>query len=475
MQLRNNSIDALRGYSILTMILSGSIAYSAVMPAWMFHAQVPPPLHQFIPTIPGITWVDLVFPFFIFSMGAAIPLALKKHIDAKSGFIPILKIAIKRFVLLVFFALITNHMKAWVIAEHPGVKENALSIFAFALLFFQFYHNEKHKKIFIILKVIAFVSAVILLYTLPFWKGKGFDFYKSDIIIVVLANMAIFGTVIYYLTFNKPNLRWGILAFVMAFFLAAKEPANSWTKSIFNFNHIGNLYFDWCYQFYFLKYLFVVIPGTIAGEFILQNLNNKALEVNTHNKLFNNNKKYEIILAVFSIILIVMNLYGLYTRVLLFNFISSTIICFIILIICNKKIANTLLKKFAETGTYLLLLGLCFEAYEGGIKKDVSTYSYYFVCSGLAFFCLILIIVLDSLKYSNGVIKYLSLNGQNPMLAYVVGSLVVLPLLSITQLQQYWNSMNQNIFIGTLKGILFTAVVSFVTIFFVKRKWFWKT
>jgi Na+/phosphate symporter len=61
------------------------------------------------------------------------------------------------------------------------------------------------------------------------------------------------------------------------------------------------------------------------------------------------------------------------------------------------------------------------------------------------------------------------------MLAYVVGSLVVLPLLSITQLQQYWNSMNQNIFIGTLKGILFTAVVSFVTIFFVRRKWFWKT
>ena len=102
MQLRNNSIDALRGFAILTMILSGSIAYSAVMPAWMFHAQVPPPLHQFIPTLPGITWVDLVFPFFLFSMGAAIPLALKKHIDNKSGFKPILKIAIKRFALLIF-------------------------------------------------------------------------------------------------------------------------------------------------------------------------------------------------------------------------------------------------------------------------------------------------------------------------------------------------------------------------------------
>jgi predicted acyltransferase len=475
MQFRNNSIDALRGYSILTMILSGSIAYSSVMPAWMFHAQVPPPLHKFIPTIPGITWVDLVFPFFLFSMGASIPLALKKHFDAKSGFIAILKIAIKRFALLIFFALFTNHMKAWVIAENPGIQENLLSIFAFALLFFQFYKSDNHKTIFFILKVIAFVLAIILLFVLPFWKGTGFDFYKSDIIIVVLANMAFFATIIYYFTVTKPNIRWGILVFIMAFFLAAKEPTNSWTKSIFNFSHIGNLYFDWCYQFYFLKYLFIVIPGTIAGDFILQDLNNKALEVNANNKLFDNYKRYEFLLAVLSVTLVLLNLYGLFTRALLFNFISTTIICIVSLIICNKTNHISLLKKFTETGTYLLLLGLCFEAYEGGIKKDVSTYSYYFVCSGLAFFCLIIFTVLNNLKYSKAIVKYLSLNGQNPMVAYVAGSLIVLPVLSITQLNKYWDGMNQNLFIGTLKGLLFTAVVSIITIFCVKKKWFWKT
>jgi predicted acyltransferase len=38
---------------------------------------VPPPDHKFNPAIPGITWVDLVFPFFLFSMGVAIPLALR--------------------------------------------------------------------------------------------------------------------------------------------------------------------------------------------------------------------------------------------------------------------------------------------------------------------------------------------------------------------------------------------------------------
>ena len=97
MQQRNQSLDALRGFAILTMIVSGSIAYGDVLPAWMFHAQVPPPLHKFDPSIFGITWVDLVFPFFLFSMGAAIPLSLRKYIEHRSGFGTIAWIAAKRF------------------------------------------------------------------------------------------------------------------------------------------------------------------------------------------------------------------------------------------------------------------------------------------------------------------------------------------------------------------------------------------
>ena len=78
MKERFLQLDALRGCAIFTMILSGSIAYGPALPGWMFHAQVPPPTHQFNPLLPGITWVDLVFPFFLFCMGAAIPIALLK-------------------------------------------------------------------------------------------------------------------------------------------------------------------------------------------------------------------------------------------------------------------------------------------------------------------------------------------------------------------------------------------------------------
>lgn len=77
---RNQALDALRGFAILTMILSGSIAFGNVLPAWMFHAQVPPPEHKFNPTLAGITWVDLVFPFFLYCMGYVVRLTLKKYI-----------------------------------------------------------------------------------------------------------------------------------------------------------------------------------------------------------------------------------------------------------------------------------------------------------------------------------------------------------------------------------------------------------
>ncbi|MFN5135778.1 MAG: DUF5009 domain-containing protein [Chitinophagaceae bacterium] len=465
---RNESLDALRGFAILTMILSGAIAYGDVLPAWMFHAQVPPPVHKFDPTIPGITWVDLVFPFFLFSMGAAIPLSLKKHIKNNKGFLFVLGMALKRFLLLAFFALFSQHMKAWVIADAPTTVDHLLSLLAFVLLFFQFYENknEKLKTVFLIAKLISFAVALFLLWKLPFWGGKGFDFYRSDIIIMVLANMALFGTVIYYLTADKPLLRIGLLPFIMAVFLAAKEPAGGWAKELFQFNAIGDFKFDWLYKFYFLKYLFIIIPGTVAGEMMMREVNSEKSIVN---------KKTENLLLLISVTLVIVNLYGLFTRLLFVNLIASSALCAAAMYLLKQSTKENLYKQLATAGMYLLLLGLFFEAYEGGIKKDLSTYSYYFVTSGLAFYTLTAFSVMAKRSFLSSVSTYLSLNGKNPMVAYVAGNLVLLPLLNLTQTKAYWDAMHQNFFMGLMKGVVFTGIVSLITIFFVKRKWFWKT
>jgi predicted acyltransferase len=120
-------------------------------------------------------------------------------------------------------------------------------------------------------------------------------------------------------------------------------------------------------------------------------------------------------------------------------------------------------------------LGLSFEAYEGGIKKDFSTYSYYFVTVGLAFFSFIVLAVLQSLTIAKPIHRFMVLSGQNPMMAYVSGSLLLLPIMHLTGVIDYWNGMNGSFFSGFLKGLLFTILACGVTFPFTKKGMVWKS
>jgi predicted acyltransferase len=469
---RNASLDTLRGFAIFTMILSGSIAYGDALPAWMYHAQVPPPLHDFNPKLPGITWVDLVFPFFLFSMGAAIPLALqKKELTTKK----VVFSTLKRFVLLAFFALFFNHLKAWVIAENPSWKEEFISVGAFILLLFLLIKIKK-KLLEIITKLVVFIIAILLLYYLPFHKGKGFDLYKSDIIIMVLANMALFGTLIYWFTQKIPLVRVGVLLFIMAIFLSAKEPIESWQKTLFNFNAIGNFKIDWLYKFYFLKYLFIILPGTVVGEWMVKSTlvgTGKARQTLTEKVL--KKDKHSISICILICYILFCNLFCLFNRYLVANVIVTSILLFLLNYVVKRTKNRLLYKNLVQLGAYLLLLGLCFEAYEGGIKKDSSTYSYYFVTSGLACLVILFFDIATYRKYFNWLINPLTTVGKNPLMAYMMGSLLVLPLLHVTGLYTYWNAMHTNPFIGFLKGLLFTLLVCIITNIFTKYKVILKT
>lgn len=53
MNNRAYALDALRGYAIITMVLSATIV-TQVLPGWMSHAQTPPPDHIFNPSLPAL-------------------------------------------------------------------------------------------------------------------------------------------------------------------------------------------------------------------------------------------------------------------------------------------------------------------------------------------------------------------------------------------------------------------------------------
>src|SRR5688500_13736028 len=117
--LRATAIDALRGLAILSMVLV-AVEPLGVLPAWMYHAQHPPPTHATDVHLPGLTWPDLVFPCFIFSLGAAIPLAIAPRLARGVSYAAIVRGAIWRGVLLVFFAFFRQHFDSSVSGLAPG-------------------------------------------------------------------------------------------------------------------------------------------------------------------------------------------------------------------------------------------------------------------------------------------------------------------------------------------------------------------
>ncbi|MFY0256038.1 DUF5009 domain-containing protein [Chitinophaga sp. 30R24] len=462
MQQRDDSLDALRGLAILAMVLSSSIAFG-ILPAWMYHAQEPPPTHIYRPELPGISWVDLVFPFFLFSMGAAIPLALNKKRKEEAGWGALLSIAVRRYLLLVFFALFTMHARSAVVTPTGWL----LQLGAFALLCFMLYKPVAtlRAKIWVVIRILAFIAAALMMYLMPLKSGKGFSLFRSDIIILVLANMAFFATIIWWCTKDNPWRRIGLLPFIMAILLGAGI-TGSLNEAVFQWSPL-----PWMYKCYYLKYLFLLIPGTFAGEWILIHA---AGNVPNASGLASagNFGALAGLAPLLSFTLIVTNVIFLFSRQLLLNMGVTVAIS---LLLFQLLRSNALLFRFFKAGVYLLLLGFFFEAYEGGIKKDPSTFSYYFVTAGLAFFMLITLYGCQLTGVAKGILRYLSLHGRNPMVAYVTGNLLLLPLLRLSGAITYYTGMQSNIAGGFLSGVLFTGIVSGVTVFFTKRKWLWKT
>jgi len=460
---RNQNLDALRGFAILAMVLSGSIAFG-ILPAWMYHAQEPPPTHAFIPTLPGISWVDLVFPFFLFSMGTAIPLALKNKEKEGAGFLTIFLIAGRRFLLLLFIALFTNHFKLSSLSKAPDWVDCILSMTAFILLFFELYKpvGDTNGFTWKILRYLAFGISAFLLAFLPFAEGKGFSFYHIDIILLILANMSFFGTLLWWLTRKQVWVRVLILLLLAALLVGADEK-ESWNEWVVELTPV-----PWMYQFNYLKYLIIIVPGTMAGEWFLQY---QQLVIKKADRC------WIVFVSLLSLLLIIINIALLFNRHTGYNLVV-TLILLTGIGLCLKKFAkqeNQLTVHFFTAGSALLLLGLFAESFQGGIKKDPATFSYFLVSSGLAFFLLLVLKGIQLFRPGKAIVNYLSLNGKNPMVAYVAGGLLLLPMLRLTGGIKFLQQMHQTPWPGFLAGLFFTGLVSLITVYFTKRKWFWKT
>lgn len=600
---RAHALDALRGYAIITMVLSAMEAFS-VLPRWMYHAQVPPPDHVFDPTIYGITWVDIIFPFFLFSMGAAIPLSLGRQHAKGESITKLTWKTVQRWVKLTFFAIFIIHAFPFMLGYEQEWMRYAMPIFFFILLCLMFMPNpfgvSPYKARAITWS--AYLVAVGFMLLQPYAGGAPFRLTDSDCIMLILANVSLTGSIFYLLTIGHPLRRLALLPFLIALFMAA-HTANSWPAQL-----IHTSWLPWLYLPAYQEYLLIIIPGTVAGEWIAQwlekmkvkdtgkglvekyQINEEVLENGNPLKggreavpengngvkdvekvvleneikdeeqevLENNEEKKggrEAVLengnkvrtrseemkekenalalpvALLSLALIVTNVVLLFGRHLVANLIATIVLTALTAWllrsrreagstgveaarqraalkeassqnaakqevsnreassqevakqeVSNQKSSSTpasptlhFWQRLSSAGAYLLLLGLCLESYEGGIRKDDVTLSYLFVTCGLAFYALLLLTVVCDHWHVRWLCAPLEMVGKNPMVAYVSASMVIIPVLILTQLYPYIDALSSQPLTGFLKGVLLTALCMALTAWFTHKRWFWKT
>lgn len=618
---RAHALDALRGYAIITMVLSAMEAFS-VLPRWMYHAQEPPPDHVFDPTIYGITWVDIIFPFFLFSMGAAVPLSLgRQHAKGES----IMKLTwktVQRWVKLTFFAIFIIHAFPFMLGYEQEWMRYAMPIFFFILLCLMFMPNpfglSPYKARAITWS--AYLVAVGFMLLQPYAGGAPFRLTDSDCIMLILANVSLTGSIIYLLTIGHPLRRLALLPFLVALFMAA-HTANSWPALL-----IHTSWLPWLYLPAYQEYLLIIIPGTVAGEWITQWLEKMKANDTSKGLVENYQKKSEAVLengnplkgrggavlengnkvkndekavlenvnllkggreavlenwnkvkndekvvlenenkvrtrseemkekenalalpvALLSLALIVVNVVLLFGRHLVANLVATMVLTALTAwLLRSRREAGTtgveaakqkaalkdassqnaakqevsnreassqeaaeqevssreassqeaakqevynqksssipasptlhFWQRLSSAGAYLLLLGLCLESYEGGIRKDDVTLSYLFVTCGLAFYALLLLTVVCDHWHVRWLCAPLEMVGKNPMVAYVSASMVIIPVLILTHIYPYIDALSSQPLTGFLKGVLLTALCMALTAWFTHKRWFWKT
>lgn len=388
------------------MMLSGVVPWNS-LPAWMYHGQTPPPSRAFNADVPGITWVDLVFPFFLFALGAAIPLALGRRVS--QGDQPWRHVAV-RGLLLAAFAIYVGHVRPYTLEPSPSRETWWLSILAFALaipMWAQIPRSWPSWTPYVV-RIAGWLGALALLASLRYPDGSGFQKERNDIILLVLANVAFFGGAIWLLTRANAAARLAVLLALVAWRVSATVDG-SWASVAFNFGD-----WAWIVSPKYVIYLLLVLPGTLVGEWLADppapSLDAARLAM----------------LGLLGLVAQPVALVVLHQRL---PVALAAIPCALLLALAWRS--EDLAARLVRFGAALFLIGLILEPFQGGIKKDPNTLSYHFVTGGLACFLLMTFMTWERVGRARG-LGFVATVGQNAMLAYLAITNLVAPIWSLS-------------------------------------------
>ena len=443
-------LDFLRGLSIFGMVLS-AIQPHGVMPGWMYHVQNPPPAHDLDMSVPGIGWVDMVFPIFIFCMGASIPFAK-----------PSVKGVFARFGMLWLF----SYLYVFIISSNPWV-----TLAGFAALF-PLYMVFKNPPRFAGREVpVAAIRVVgVLLVAAVIWVNHHFfaevlSVQRRGIIIFLLAFLYLFGSLIWLWTQQKKRLRWVIWLAILAFTIITQQLG--WPTTTY-----ANPAIRWWFNVEYFYFLLLLVPSTFVGEMIKEKAGDSGELEQKDAPVVPARSKW--LLAALCFVLVAWLLYAFYMQLYWWNVGLSGIILLGILAYAKKVVPQWL--PVLRVAAFMVYAGVLLEPYGGGIKKVPCTIQYCFAAGGMA---MLLLYVAERIccGFRNGFItKVFEGAGKNPLMSYIAFNCMVLPLMELSGLiYLYRMAYPQGVhWAGFLRSVLVVLFTMWIVGLFTRKKIFWK-
>jgi heparan-alpha-glucosaminide N-acetyltransferase len=210
------SIDALRGITILVMIFVNELAGIRDIPLWMKHMPA---------DTDAMSFVDVVFPAFLFIVGMSIPFAINSRLAKGSSFIQLQQHIFFRTLGLLVLGFFMVNAEGGYDEKTMDISINlwALLFFAAVILTWKVYRTS-NKMLIHILRAIGFVILIVLAII---YKGENGEHITPRWwgILGLIGWAYLYSCIIYQLVQGNKYLLILMIVMCIAFYVIGKIPA----------------------------------------------------------------------------------------------------------------------------------------------------------------------------------------------------------------------------------------------------------
>ncbi len=441
MKIRCTALDVLRALTVFGMILS-AIEPHGVFPPWMYHIQNPPPTHELDMTVSGISWVDMVFPIFIFCMGAAIPMAFGAKFGRGSENSPshtseFVGSTFTRFIGLWFFSYAYVFLN---FNDQSGIWPQIATLLGFGCFFLVYgniqsfiekwmqpkYGAQAKMKAHLTanwLKIAGVCLMVILILIGHCCFGEVLSVQRRGIIIFLLAFLYLFGSLIWY--FTSKSLLWRAAAFTAIFIFTLVTKELGWPATTY-----ANPDIRWWFNVEYIYFLLILIPATFIGELLM---------------------KYP---------------YGISPTKEEAEFPCS-----------SREIFIRRDLFIAIFALIFLIWGIAMKSLEGGmITKVPCRISYCFVTLGISMWLLQICALICKYFPKSWLVRTFSGTGQNPLMCYIAYDNFLVPFMKATCLIELYKAAYPEgmPLVGLARAIITVLLLMWLVSLMSRKKIFWK-